>query len=217
LKKILLILLPISLFLFSCEDVSNGTDGLSPLIKVSSEGNGTNCPNGGSKVSVGYDNVLVNGVLDDNEITSSTYICNGEDGNNGQDGEDGNDGMGSLSVSIIEITMDNWNFIDTNGDGNGYIGVNLNNTSLTEEVVNDGMVMVEFSYTITNPSWNSVPLTYYSGDNSDVNYIIDSWYTYGEGYCNIYWGSSDDRTSNEWFETSSLVDGFYKVTTLLPN
>jgi len=40
---------------------------------------GSNCVNGGTKVSFGYDND-VNGILESTEVSTSTYICNGEDG-----------------------------------------------------------------------------------------------------------------------------------------
>ena len=78
------------------------------------------------------------------------------------------------------------------------------------------MIMVEFSHSNTNPDWNPLPIVLYDGDNSDVNFIIDMFYSYGVGYCDVFWSSSDDRTANEWLEISSLTDGYLKITTLLP-
>lgn len=64
---------------------ANGSNGYSALVAVVSEPAGTNCANGGNKVSAGLD-TNANGVLDAPEITSSNYICNGANGGNGANG-----------------------------------------------------------------------------------------------------------------------------------
>ena len=38
----------------------------------------------------------------------------------------------------------------------------------------------------------------------------------GVGYCDVFWSSSDERTSNEWLEIASITNGYLKITTLLP-
>ena len=64
------------LILLSCSDGENGQDGLNSLIKTSTEPRGVNCENGGIKVETGIDSNN-NGILEDNEMTSMSYVCNG--------------------------------------------------------------------------------------------------------------------------------------------
>ena len=79
-------------------DGTNGTDGKdgnnghTSLIKTLPEPAGENCSNGGTKVVSGIDNNL-NQQLDDNEISATSYVCNGQNGTNGSDGVDGVDGV----------------------------------------------------------------------------------------------------------------------------
>ena len=77
------------------EDGADGSDGLSTLIRTSTEEPGENCPNGGTKIEAGLD-VNGDGVLSDEEVTETDYVCdglNGTDGVDGQDGENGADGQ----------------------------------------------------------------------------------------------------------------------------
>jgi OmcA/MtrC family decaheme c-type cytochrome len=53
-----------------------GEPGAPALAATSDEPAGTNCPNGGTKVEAGVDD-NGNGVLDDSEVMSTTYVCNG--------------------------------------------------------------------------------------------------------------------------------------------
>ena len=76
-------------------NATNGTNGLNALVIVTSEPSGTNCPYGGSKVSVGLDSNS-NGILDTSEITSSNYICAAALGTPGQNGTNGIDGFNTL-------------------------------------------------------------------------------------------------------------------------
>ncbi|WP_146190722.1 DUF7151 family protein [Polaribacter aquimarinus] len=61
--------------------VCNGVDGNTSLTSVTTEAAGNNCDNGGVKIDSGID-ANKNGVLDNNEITATAYICNGIDGIN---------------------------------------------------------------------------------------------------------------------------------------
>ncbi len=63
------------------EDGNDGANGLNSLVNVANEPSGSNCENGGIKVDVGIDN-NANGSLDTDEILSTSYVCNGIDGNN---------------------------------------------------------------------------------------------------------------------------------------
>lgn len=60
----------------------NGIDGDNSLTTVTSESSGENCQNGGVKINSGLD-TNNNGVLEENEITTTAYVCNGIDGNTG--------------------------------------------------------------------------------------------------------------------------------------
>lgn len=67
--------------LVSCEG-EEGPIGLSSLIEVTNENIGVNCEAGGIKLDVGID-INSNGSLDIDEIQSTSYICNGLDGDIG--------------------------------------------------------------------------------------------------------------------------------------
>jgi hypothetical protein len=55
------------------------------LIRAADEAAGANCPNGGQRVDAGVD-VNRNGVLDEAEVSTSTFICHGADGADGSPG-----------------------------------------------------------------------------------------------------------------------------------
>ncbi len=57
----------------------HGADGAESLVAVTTEPMGANCPSGGQKVEVGLDDDA-DGVLDADEIHSTTYVCHGGDG-----------------------------------------------------------------------------------------------------------------------------------------
>lgn len=61
--------------------VCNGIAGNNSLVALVPEPAGSNCPNGGYKVNSGTDSNK-NGTLEESEIKSSTYVCNGNDGFN---------------------------------------------------------------------------------------------------------------------------------------
>lgn len=89
-KSKLLLIFGLFLLLFSCSIdkmqpeplVINGVDGKSSLAKVTNVPAGVNCANGGVRLDFGLDSNL-NGKLDDEEILSTAYTCNGIDGKNG--------------------------------------------------------------------------------------------------------------------------------------
>jgi hypothetical protein len=56
--------------------VCNGPTGTTELVRVDSEPSGANCTDGGSAIRIGAD-TNGNGVLDDTEVTATTYVCNG--------------------------------------------------------------------------------------------------------------------------------------------
>jgi hypothetical protein len=64
---------------------SDGADGLATLLTVTPEEAGAQCSEGGYKIVSGYD-ANANGVLDPEEISSTSYVCNGSTGSAGADG-----------------------------------------------------------------------------------------------------------------------------------
>lgn len=89
-KSRLSIIFTLLVLLYSCSIdkmqpeplVINGVDGHSSLAKVTNVPAGVNCANGGVRLDFGLD-IDLNGKLDDVEILSTAYTCNGVDGKNG--------------------------------------------------------------------------------------------------------------------------------------
>lgn len=106
----LVVLIILTSFLFSCADQSSqdsnsGSDATTDIVQAS----GFNslititddvefCEAGGKRIDTGLDNgdgegIANDGILQESEIDSTEYICNGVDGDNGKDGESGSDGI----------------------------------------------------------------------------------------------------------------------------
>jgi hypothetical protein len=83
---------------------ANGSNGLTTVSKTVTEGAGIHCTYGGQKTTMGLD-VNLNLVVDLNEVTSTTYICNGAVGANGTNGTAGANGANGLS-SLIAINSE---------------------------------------------------------------------------------------------------------------
>lgn len=100
-KKVVLFVFIVVVFVSCGED---GKTGLTALTSFSEEEAGENCADGGMKVETGLDENR-DGVLDEDEIQDTKYICNGEagtngagtDGSDGTDGEDGADGADGVN------------------------------------------------------------------------------------------------------------------------
>ncbi|HOB72184.1 MAG TPA: hypothetical protein PKM18_10430, partial [bacterium] len=67
---------------------------------ISDEPAGDNCVDGGKKIDSGID-TNGDGVLQENEIQSTDYVCNGEAGVDGADGADGLNGKNGSGCSVI--------------------------------------------------------------------------------------------------------------------
>lgn len=86
-------------FVTGCD--GDGASGKDALVKVSAEPAGKNCETGGSRIDSGIDQDG-NQTLDDGEVQSTSYACNGADGADGASaggapaGADGADGHGAL-------------------------------------------------------------------------------------------------------------------------
>ncbi|GAA5214733.1 Calx-beta domain-containing protein [Corallincola platygyrae] len=73
-------------------DGADGEDGTSALLNIAAEPAGSNCANGGLLVEAGLD-LNQNSMLEEDEVTSSEYVCHGLDGADGSDGAPGQDGV----------------------------------------------------------------------------------------------------------------------------
>jgi hypothetical protein len=97
---------------YVCNGV-DGQDGLTPLIEITDEAPGAQCPNGGKQLTIGYD---TNGDAMIDVVSRITFVCNGVDGTDGQNG---------LISVVTEPPGVNCTFgghrvqvgLDTNGDG----------------------------------------------------------------------------------------------------
>jgi hypothetical protein len=77
--------------------VCDGTDGLTPLVSLIPEPAGPNCPSGGQKLETGLDD-NANGTLEAEEVVTTVYVCNGNDGANGANGTDGLSALVSVTA-----------------------------------------------------------------------------------------------------------------------
>lgn len=75
---------------------SDGSDGISSITKASIEEAGDNCINGGLRIEIGMDDVTIDGILQNEEVDYTYFVCNGADG------ADGNNGLNSLMSTSTE-------------------------------------------------------------------------------------------------------------------
>lgn len=79
------LIIPLFVFVFiSCEGPEGpigpmGENGNNSLIRTTIEPIGVNCLNGGFKIEAGSD-ANINELLDDDEVTATSFVCNGENG-----------------------------------------------------------------------------------------------------------------------------------------
>lgn len=90
--------------------VCNGINGNNSLTTIITEPEGTNCENGGIKIDSGID-INNDGILTEDEIMSSAFICNGVDGN----------------ISLTRVTTENSGINCENGGLKIDYGLDLNN------------------------------------------------------------------------------------------
>lgn len=79
---------------------------------------GDECPNGGIGIESGIDE-NGNGILDDNEIDSIDYVCNGSDGTDGANGSNGNDNSIVSSITCSGYNPPTWYYyavVTSSGD-----------------------------------------------------------------------------------------------------
>lgn len=115
-------------------DGSNGTNGPLLVARTSPESPGNNCENGGTLIEIGAD-INSNNALDDNEIQTSFYLCNGLDGNDGANG--GADGLSSLIRVSASITCPNGGLtVETGLDENLNLELDPSEVGASYEICN---------------------------------------------------------------------------------
>ncbi len=165
--KVKNLLLSALVVIYSCEGEQGptgeqGGPGINSLVNIVDENPGSNCEAGGIKIEIGLDNNS-NGVLDEIEVNTTNYVCNGEDGNNSITRVE-NEPMGGICQNGgIKISSG----IDINNDGvlqddeinttayvcNGIDGNNmLIRTTIEEEGENceSGGLKIEYGLDINN-------------------------------------------------------------------
>ena len=204
--------------LSSCGDMENGVDGndgMNILVKSEVEPSGSNCPSGGTKLSFGGD-INGNMVLSVDEITSTFYVCNGEDGQDGNDGQDGQDGTSNLSVSMIQMNQNTTDYVEYDGYNHGMLRYEFSSDLITDEVLENGMVFVEHKlYPNSLENWMNLPMTFVSGDENGVDFTVYCYYYYQEGRVLINWESSLPLDEDGWNSFLSW-GGWYKISILSP-
>ncbi|MGE5428409.1 MAG: hypothetical protein ACM3O8_10970 [Methylococcaceae bacterium] len=101
-KKRISILATIAIVtLTTCEkEGKEGKEGIKSLFKISTISPNADCSNGGQKIESGLDKNR-NSLLDDSEVESTSYICNGTNGSNGIDGINSLTNMTEVSASSV--------------------------------------------------------------------------------------------------------------------
>ena len=99
------------------QDGADGADGLNALAVTRVEASGSNCANGGIRIDVGTDDDG-NCTLEEIEIDTTQYVCNGLNGADGQNGLDGSDGSSSQITMLTNIIPPSSSFeCDAGGRG----------------------------------------------------------------------------------------------------
>jgi hypothetical protein len=150
---------------------NNGDDGLKSLVKLTEELAGDNCASGGFKVESGID-INNNGVLDSDEVQSTDFICNGNDGLNGNS---------SLINVTEELSGDNC----TSGGLKIDVGIDTNSNGIldpdevqsTQYICNgDGAKELRFDFNMSsNASWSTTTSKIFYEFNGIPDFNIDNF------------------------------------------
>ncbi|WP_462249967.1 DUF7151 family protein [Ekhidna sp.] len=191
-------------------DGSNGTDGsdgISSITRVSTEDPGSNCSNGGLIIEIGMDDITTDGVLQNDEVDYTYYVCNGSngaDGNDGSNGTDGTDGLNSLMRTSNELPGPNC----SNGGIQIEIGLDTNNNGTLENGEVIGMpIFVCNGINGTNGADGSDGTN--GSDGRDLIVVTDTDVTCPNGGIEFSFGYDDNGDGNidELLETSLICNG----------
>lgn len=143
--------------------VCNGEEGVSTLASYATEEPGDNCESGGIKVSFGLD-LNDNGILDNEEISSSTFICNGNKASN--------------LLSNVKSIVPNDDCISGGTQVDYGLDINENNTLDPEEVTSSAYIcngeegitsLIKISDLIDNSDCENGGITISSGKDSNYD------------------------------------------------
>ncbi|NRB37589.1 MAG: hypothetical protein HRU20_03870 [Pseudomonadales bacterium] len=186
-----------------CNAVLTSAGGLSSLVNTSAESAGVNCSTGGIKIDAGLDKNS-DTLLSADEIQSTSYVCNGQEGLIGNDGADG-------SVTGIENLLIE-SFAEQAGDNclhGGYrnqvgIDVNLNNVLDAAEVTSASYSCYENS---PPKIYNNGNLEAIAGGEYTINFSSydDDQYKNLEG--DYVWGDATQISITEkpdWLQVNQI-------------
>ena len=195
------------LFIISCGDVENGTDGLNTVVDVR-DYSGSECSNGGIEINVGLDDDG-DGSLSSLEVDNTQYVCDGDDGNDGTDGGD------NVTVLIVQLTGNEFGFVDSDNDGDGFLDVTVTNDVITSDVVNNGTISVE---KLISGDYVQLPFTNYFGETStSYGFSLEGYYMYSEGQVDVVWGSTYLFNTSQWNTLIDTLSGTYKIRVVSPS
>ncbi len=107
---------------------NDGEEGLTSLLNISSESSGVNCVAGGKKIEHGLD-ANTDLKLGEDEVSSTTYICDGTDGEDGTDGSNGSDGL----TALVKVSSEAAGINCTNGGQRIETGIDANANSILDD------------------------------------------------------------------------------------
>ena len=185
---------------------SNGNNGMTAQVVITTEPAGVHCTQGGRLVSVVLD-LNSNGILELAEVTTTDYICHGAPGLNGVAGGRGSDGTngtnGTSAVnSLVEITVekvgDNCSF----GGSKVTSGIDKNGNN----VLDQGSDEVTSTVYVCNGSTPTNPAYAYLYNLGEQRVAIDSAVQFDSNGLKLG-VTYDNRTS----EIGILVAGVYTI------
>ena len=208
-SKYLKILLFSLVAFMGCEDTVESEGGLNILVNSVAEAAGDNCDNGGIKLMFGAD-LNADGTLSNDEVTNSSYVCNGTDGNGGIDE------TLNFSVVIIEDDSDmNAYYTPYENGSGGFLTYEYASELIDENVLNSGSIFVEFiPFGLEN--WYSIPFINYPA-YSGGDYNINATYHYSLGKVYIRWDCNLPFDEDNWSDHVDYVVRPYKISIVTPS
>ena len=210
-----------------------GSAGLNAVVRISAELGGNHCLAGGNRIDAGLD-ANDSGLLDDSEISSTQYVCNGSNGAPGTAGADGHamltliadagthcafggkaisvgmDADGNGALSNAEISSTNYICAGANGT-NGSNGTNGLNSLISTVAEAPG----------AQCAWGGTKIT--SGPDANGNSALDasevSSTTYvcnGQPGADVNWVDVTSTSATAASNTGYLADNASRVTITLP-
>ena len=179
-------------------DGRDGRDGPATLVNVVAEAPGANCAHGGSRIEAGLD-ANDNGILDADEVTSTSYVCHPDDGRDGDDGQAGDDGDDGL-VTLVTITPEPAGDNCPTGGSKVEAGLDTN-----EDGVLDPDEVTSTSYVCAGPGVRWVEVDTDTQAQPNTGYLVD-------GEARVAITLPTDPTVGDIVRVSGMGQGGWKVT-----